>query len=105
MADAWHLWNNLAKAVEKTLTSQYQCLRPAHQMAAAVASTHPEPVVKPDGTLDVDGRPRRIVTTILQRHRAIHELLDQGRSLRGISRDLHLDYYAVRRYARTPERR
>ncbi|MGW7201728.1 hypothetical protein [Streptomyces chryseus] len=29
--------------------------------------------------------------------------LAQGRSLRGISRDLDLDYYAVRRYARTSD--
>lgn len=51
--------------------------------------------------LDVRGRPRRIVATIRERHREVHELLTQGRSLCGISRDLDLDYYAVRRYANT----
>ncbi|WP_268240629.1 transposase [Streptomyces camponoticapitis] len=53
--------------------------------------------------LDVRGRPRRIVATIRERHRAVQELHAQGRSLRRISRDLNLDYYAVRRYARTAD--
>lgn len=101
VADAWHLWNNLAKAVEKTVTSHYRCLRIAHQ------TTHqpgePQPPAEPDGMLDVRGRPRRIVATIRERHRAVQELLAQGRSLRGISRDLDLDYYSVRRYARTAD--
>ncbi|WP_329587076.1 ISL3 family transposase [Streptomyces sp. NBC_01362] len=98
VADAWHLWNNLAKAVEKTVTSHYGCLRTAHQ------TTHqpgePQPPAEPDGMLDVRGRPRRVVATIRERHRVVQELLVQGRSLRGISRDLDLDCYAVRRYAR-----
>ncbi|MEU2358978.1 transposase [Streptomyces misionensis] len=55
----------------------------------------------PDGLLDVHGRPRCIVATIRERHRAVQELHAAGRSLRGISRDLDLDYYSVRRYART----
>lgn len=55
----------------------------------------------PDGLLDVHGQPRRIVATICERHRAIQELHTAGRSLRGIGRDLDLDYYSVRRYART----
>ncbi|MET9378847.1 ISL3 family transposase [Streptomyces sp. NPDC002992] len=99
VADAWHLWNNLAKAVEKTVTSHYGCIRAAY--AAVHPPAAPEPPAEPDGMLDVRGRPRRIVATIRERHRAVHEFLAQGRSLRGISRDLDLDYYAVRRYART----
>ncbi|MFW6694849.1 transposase [Streptomyces sp. MAR4 CNX-425] len=55
----------------------------------------------PDGFLDVRGQPRRIVATIRERHQAVQNLHAEGRSLRGISRDLDLDYYAVRRYART----
>ncbi len=98
-ADAWHLWNNLAKAVEKTVTSHYGCIRSAH--TAVHQPGEPQPPAEPDGMLDVRGRPRRIVVTIRERHRAVHHLLAQGRSLRGISRELDLDYYAVRRYART----
>ncbi|MEV5282962.1 ISL3 family transposase [Streptomyces sp. NPDC052811] len=101
VADAWHLWNNLAKAVEKTVTGHYDCLRTAHQ--AAHPPGEPQLPAEPDGMLDVRGRPRRIVATIRERHRAVQELLAQGRSLRGISRDLDLDYYSVRRYARTAD--
>ncbi|WP_311774999.1 ISL3 family transposase [Streptomyces nodosus] len=99
VADAWHLWNNLAKAVEKTVTSHDDCLRTTHQ--AKHQPGDPQPPAEPDGMLDVRGRPRQIVATIRERHRGPQELLTQGRSLRGISRDLDLDYYAVRRYSRT----
>ncbi|MFE1777143.1 hypothetical protein [Streptomyces sp. NPDC059008] len=100
VADVWHLWNNLTKAVEKTLTAHCSCIRTAH--AAANPHQEPEPPDEPDAMLDVRRRPRRIVITIRERHRAVQALLAEGRSLRGISRDLDLDYYAVRRYARTP---
>ncbi|MEV5204948.1 hypothetical protein [Streptomyces sp. NPDC053720] len=87
--------------MEKTVTSHYGCLRTAHQ------TTHqpeePQPPEGPDGMLDVRDRPRRMVATIHERHRLVQELLAQGRSLRWISRDLDLDYYAVRRYARTAD--
>ncbi|AJF70319.1 hypothetical protein SVTN_39525 (plasmid) [Streptomyces vietnamensis] len=99
IADVWHLWNNLAKAVERTLTSHYVCIRAGHDAARQPDEETMAP--PPDGTFDVNGRPRRIVGRIRERHRRVQELLAQGRSLRGISRDLDLDYYAVRRYART----
>ena len=95
VADVWHLWSNLAK----TVSAHYGCLRSAHE--AAAAANKPEPPPMPDGFLDVRGQPRRIVATIHERHQAVHNLLAEGRSLRGISRDLDLDYYSVRRYART----
>ncbi|MBT2452917.1 transposase [Streptomyces sp. ISL-43] len=51
----------------------------------------------------MNGQPRRIVGRIRERYRRVHELFAQGCSLRGISRDLDLDYYAVRRYAHTAD--
>ncbi|MFD4861974.1 hypothetical protein [Streptomyces atratus] len=57
----------------------------------------------PDGTKDVNGRPRRIVAGIRERRQVVHELLSHGCPLRGIGRDLQLDYYTVRRHGRTPD--
>ncbi|MEE1805085.1 hypothetical protein [Streptomyces sp. BE133] len=57
----------------------------------------------PDGTTAVNGRPRRIVARIRERHQAVHELLARACPLRGISRDLQLDSYTVRRHARTSD--
>ncbi|KQV11900.1 MULTISPECIES: hypothetical protein [unclassified Kitasatospora] len=102
VADAWHLWHNLAEAVEKTVAGHYACVRRAYDAAARqLADDHVEsPTPLPDAERDVRGRERRIVATMRERFAAVHELLAQGRSLKGISRDLRLDYYSVRRYAR-----
>lgn len=102
VADAWHLWHNLAEAVEKTVAGHYACVRRAYDAAARqLADDHVEsPTPLPDAERDVRGRDRRIVATMRERYAAVHELLAQGRSLKRISRDLRLDYYSVRRYAR-----
>ncbi|MEU3009034.1 ISL3 family transposase [Streptomyces sp. NPDC007020] len=102
VADAWHLWHNLAEAVEKTVAGHYACVRRAYDAAARqLADGHEDaPARLPDAECDVRGRERRIVATMRERYAAVHELLAQGRSLKGISRDLRLDYYSVRRYAR-----
>lgn len=98
VADRWHLWHNLCEAVERTVAAHHGCIK------AAFVAAEPPPVEvhlpPPEGYCDVRGRPRPLVARTTERYAAVQELVAAGRSLRGISRDLDLDYYTVRRYAR-----
>ena len=42
-------------------------------------------------------------TRTIERHAAVHALLDAGRSLSAVGRELHLDLHTVRRFARAAE--
>lgn len=108
VADRWHVWHNLAEAVEKTVSSHHGCIKtayadmpvdqPKQQDKARQRDIEAEAFAQ--GRLDVRGRERKLVARAVERYTTVQDLVAQGRSLRGISRDLHLDYYAVRRYAR-----
>ncbi|MFG3026559.1 ISL3 family transposase [Streptomyces sp. NPDC048254] len=113
VADAWHLWRILAKAVEKTVGAHHHCIREAFMAppVQAMSTTAPlaaaEPTgtaetvfVPPDGTLDVLGCPRRLVARTTERYQAVQQLLSHGLSLIQISRQLRLDHSTVRRFAR-----
>lgn len=113
VADAWHLWRNLAEAVEKTVGTHHHCIReafttppvPAERTCASAAVSEPRAeaetlFVPPGGTLDVLGRPRRLVARAAERYKAVQNLLIQGMSLTQISRELRLDHSTVRRFAR-----
>jgi len=112
VADAWHLWRNLAEALEKTVGAHHQCIREAftttpvatESAAATLAVTEPlgekVPFVSPDGTKDVVGRPRRLVARATERYAAVQHLLAEGKSLAAIGRQLRLDDSTVRRFAR-----
>lgn len=99
VADRWHLWRNLGEAVERDVAAHHGCIK------TALAGTAPDPadqasVQRPDPMLDVHGQPRKMVTRATERYERVQRLVAEGRSLKGISRELGLDYYAVRRYAR-----
>ncbi|MFF4434393.1 ISL3 family transposase [Streptomyces sp. NPDC001513] len=113
VADAWHLWRNIAEAVERTVGSHHGCIQTAFAEPPVIAETTakdlvtPEPsrplavpFVPPDGTLDVSGQPRRLVARTTERYAAVQALLAEGKSLAAIGRTLRLDHSTVRRFAR-----
>jgi transposase len=102
VADRWHLLHNLGEAVEKTVSSHYGCIKSTYADLSSADQPEPETpaATLPDRHLDVRGRDRKLAARTTDRYLAVQELLAQGRSLKGISRDLNLDYYSVRRYAR-----
>jgi transposase len=78
VSDRWHLWHNLAAAVEKTVIAHSGCW-------------HTSP---PRRDRPLDDRTRA-------RHAAVHTLLDQGVGLLDCARRLGWALNTVKRYART----
>ncbi|MGW5434732.1 ISL3 family transposase [Streptomyces sp. NPDC004059] len=99
VADRWHIWSNLAEAVEKTVVQHRALLRAPHdsaavQVAEAMETLEPEP--------DSPSGPRtagRLSDRVREQHAAVHALLDKGVGLRAIGRELGLARNTVRRLA------
>lgn len=96
VADRFHLWQNLAQAVEKCVVAHRGCL------AEPVAEQAEQPTVTPP-VQAVDTGPlttgKRAENT-RQRHAAVHELYDKGVGITAVSRLLGMDHKTVLRYAR-----
>ena len=89
VADRWHLWHNLAEAVERAVARHRSCLQepppdPEPEPPAAEAAPTPE------GGLAARTRAR---------HAEVHTALGRGLSITEISRTLRLERKTVRRYA------
>ncbi|MFD7163683.1 ISL3 family transposase [Streptomyces violascens] len=94
VADRYHLWRNLAEAVEKTVV-QHRALLNVDVVKPAVA-VHVQPlppsVAEPRST-------GRLPERVRERHAAVHDLLGTGTGLRTIAKQLGLARNTVRRYA------
>jgi transposase len=97
VADRFHLWQNLAKAAERCVAAHRTCLAEpgpapafADEPGAAADPAHP---ARPEPSGKYAERARR-------HHALVHELLDQGRGLREITRHLGWGLHTVQRYAR-----
>ncbi|MFI1382466.1 ISL3 family transposase [Embleya sp. NPDC020886] len=86
VADRFHLWQGLGRAVETCVAAHRDCLRPPPQDEAPP---------KPPSTDPVGRRAERKRAA----HALVHELLAQGRSRRAIARHLGWGLNTVLRYA------
>jgi transposase len=86
VSDRWHLWHNLAKAVEKTVIAHSNCWHasPPRQTKAPRAPR----------------APRALDERTKARHAAVHALLEQGIGLLECARRLGWALNTVKRYAR-----
>ncbi len=100
VADRWHLWNNLAGHVEKTVGRHHSCVK-KHLVAPP-----PQGAAEPDlDQLAGDAADERVeastlVTRTRRRYEAVQALRAQGMSDRAISLELGLARGTVRRFAR-----
>jgi transposase len=93
VADRWHLWHNLAEAVERTVARHRSCL----------AGPPPDPQPQPR-TEQAPATPQTGIAARTQaRHIQIHAALGRGLTITEISRTLKLDRATVRRYATAPD--
>ena len=115
VADRWHLWHNLGEYVEKAVVAHRGCLTalaaalpegpagddpPGQQAPSAGPAAAPPP--GPDGLRDVHGRERALVSRTRERHAAVLELLQAGRSQREAAEILGLSRNTVNRFAHEP---
>lgn len=90
VADRFHLWQNLAKAVERCVARHRSCLQepvvaPVDEQHTAAESSQPDSAM---------ARRRQ------QHHGLVHDLLAHGAGIRQIARQLGWGRHTVQRYAR-----
>jgi transposase len=97
VADRFHLWQNLAKAVEQCVAAHRACLaEPPPGLAAGtepMSAAEPAPGPEPEPAGKFAERAHR-------HHAMVHELLAGGHGIRAIARHLGWGRHTVQRYAR-----
>ena len=89
VADRWHLWHNLAEAVERAVARHRCCLQEPPTQPEPAAETAPAAPVAETG----------LAARTRARHAEIHAALARGLTITQISRTLRLERKTVRRYA------
>ncbi|MGN2638669.1 ISL3 family transposase [Nocardia takedensis] len=90
VADRFHLWQNIGKAVERCVARHRDCLR------ATEATPVDRPIPRPRDEEPVG----RFAQRAARHHAQVHDLLASGHSIRGIARGLGWGQRTVQRYAR-----
>ncbi|MEU2874679.1 ISL3 family transposase [Streptomyces olivoreticuli] len=94
IADKWHIWNNLGKAVERCVTVHRRCLPPlAPEVGPAQADTS-------TAEEEIPASHRRSAELARIRWHQVHALLDAGMGIRAIAQWLGWGRHTVQRYAR-----
>ena len=89
VADRWHLWHNLAEAVERAVGRHRSCLQ----------DPPPDPEPGPPAEQAAPAPETGLAARTRARHAEVHAALARGLTLTEISRTLRLDRKTVRRYA------
>jgi transposase len=101
VADRFHLWQNLAAALEKTIRAHRSCLQDVPEQDAPASDSggrETEPVERPR-TLDSYGNERPLITRTHERYAQVQALKGRGASLNAISRELGMAFRTVRKFA------
>jgi transposase len=97
VADRWHLWHNLAEAVERAVSRHRQHLHAAVAEQADTPAPAPPPRQEPPPESKRSGR---IPDRTRARHSDVHRLLGEGLNYRQVAAALGLSRNTVRRFAR-----
>jgi transposase len=102
VADRFHLWQDLAQAVEKAVAAGLAALDPPPGRSTPGPGTaaSPDPAApEPDGFRDINGRDRKLVARHRDRYAAVQALRAEGRSVAEIARRLGLGRNTASRFA------
>jgi transposase len=100
VADRWHLWHNLAQAVERCVRQHQRCLREPEESAPDLLPT-PATQVRLAGQIVAPAGPEgRYADRTRDQHAAVQILREQGYSLRATARHLGITVRRVRQLVR-----
>jgi transposase-like protein len=103
IADRWHLWHNLAQQAEKIVAAHRQCLPTPPAPPTDCSPIPPVANVSTGQETNKVAHEGGLTVRTRQRHQRVHELLDQGLTIREICRQLELSRGTVRRFARADQ--